>query len=283
MAYKGLAIKEMVKITTFYSFFCRHYEHTYRFLGETHNFWECVLVRKGKISVSADERIYQLQENEMIFHKPLEMHKFNIESPEGANLMIFSFALEGEGADHLKNKVYMLNGEQRNLAESALEFVLNTLETDRGFYGFDENLKNHFSYGTAPQMLATKISELFLSLLKSNNISSSFESYEATVFKTAVDYMNDHIHRNVNIEELAAACHLSVSSIKRLFKKYAGIGVHSYFLALKIKTATKLLQSGVSVTDTSAKLGFSSQGYFSATYKRETGISPTEEIKKHKQ
>ena len=66
MAYKGLVIRDAVKITTFYSFFCRHYENTYRFLGETHNFWECVLVRKGEISVSADERIYHLKENEMM-------------------------------------------------------------------------------------------------------------------------------------------------------------------------------------------------------------------------
>ena len=280
MAYKGLVIRDAVKITTFYSFFCRHYENTYRFLGETHNFWECVLVRKGKISVSADERIYHLKENEMIFHKPLEMHKFNIESPEGADLMIFSFVLEGENAEHFKNKVYRLNDNQRQMAENTLSFVITKLDGAMGFYSFENKLKSFSTSNISSQLLALKIAELFLSLLESNNVSSSFESYEAIVFKTAVDYMNNNIHRNINIEELAETCHMSESSIKRLFKKYTGIGIHSYLLALKIKTATGLLQSGISVTETAAKLGFSSQGYFSSAYKRETGLSPTEVINK---
>ncbi len=282
MAYKGLAIRDAVKITTFYSFFYRHYENTYRFLGETHNFWECVLVRKGEISVAADERIYRLGENEMIFHKPLELHKFNIESPDGADLMIFSFVLEGENAEYFKNKVYKLNDVQRKMAEDTLSFIIAKLDGASGFYSFEDKLKALSTSDISAQLLALKITELFLSLLESNNVSSSFESYEATVFKTAVDYMNNNIHRSISIEELAQVCHLSASSIKRLFKKYTGIGIHSYLIALKMKTATGLLQSGISVTSTAAKLGFSSQGYFSAAYKREMGISPTEVIAQSK-
>ena len=280
MPYTGLVIKDTVKISAIYSIFWRHYKNTYRFLGETHNFWECVLVRKGEICVSADERIYHLKENEIIFHKPLELHKFNIESSDGADLFIFSFSLEGEGAELLKDKVFKLSPQQREIAESTIEFVKDNTKDGKGFYGFEKGFGKLENSKISSQRLALKITELFLGLLESNNISASFDGYEATVFKTAVDYMNSYIHRNVSTEELAEECHLSVSSIKRLFKKYTGIGVHSYFLTLKIKTATQLLESGVSVTETAAKLGFSSQGYFSAAYKRETGISPTEVIRK---
>jgi AraC-like DNA-binding protein len=54
------------------------------------------------------------------------------------------------------------------------------------------------------------------------------------------------------------------------------MSVHKYFLTLKIKTATVLLKGGMSVSEVSDTLGFSSQGYFSATYKRETGNNPSQ-------
>lgn len=69
---------------------------------------------------------------------------------------------------------------------------------------------------------------------------------------------------------------MSQATLKRIFARYTGIGIHKYFLQLKIKSATELLQSGMNVCQTSEKLGFSSQCYFSTVYKRETGKSPSE-------
>ena len=77
------------------------------------------------------------------------------------------------------------------------------------------------------------------------------------------------------MEEIAAAVHLSVSALKRIFKKYAGMGVHKYFLKLKLKTAIELLENGDSVTEIAKKLNFSSQAYFTNVFKRETGESPS--------
>ena len=54
-----------------YSLFETHYNGRYVFPGETHNFWECLYVQKGEVCVSADERVYNLTDGEIIFHKPL--------------------------------------------------------------------------------------------------------------------------------------------------------------------------------------------------------------------
>ena len=54
------------------------------------------------------------------------------------------------------------------------------------------------------------------------------------------------------------------------------MGVHKYYTKLRIKTSAELLRDGDNVTDVAEKLGFGTQCYFSAVFKRETGISPTE-------
>lgn len=94
-----------------------------------------------------------------------------------------------------------------------------------------------------------------------------------------MDYMNSNIHTRTKVSDIAKSFNVSESTLKRIFGKFTGIGVHHYFVQLKMKTATELLQNGVSVGSVSEKPGFSSPGYFSAAYKRETGINPSE-IKK---
>ena len=91
-------IQEQIHISDMYTLFQLHYDNDYAFFGETHNFWECLYVIKGRVCVSANERIYYLENGEIIFHKPMELHKFTIESPEGADLLIFSYSAEGNAA-----------------------------------------------------------------------------------------------------------------------------------------------------------------------------------------
>ena len=79
-----------------------------------------------------------------------------------------------------------------------------------------------------------------------------------------------------DIAEIAKACGTSPTRLKCIFTKYSGLGVHKYFVSLKINVAAQLIKSGMTVTEISERLGFSSQGYFSLAFKRETGMSPTE-------
>lgn len=88
--------------------------------------------------------------------------------------------------------------------------------------------------------------------------------------------MNNHIDKQPAVSEIAKACNISISSLKRIFTQYAGISVHKYFLKLKFKTASELLHSGMNVNEVAEKLGFSSQSYFSVSYKREIGINPSQ-------
>lgn len=88
--------------------------------------------------------------------------------------------------------------------------------------------------------------------------------------------MREKICDKPSIEEIALNSSVSVSSLKRIFSHYAGMGIHKYFLTLKIKKATEMLLEGSSVTEVAEALNFSSQGYFTKTYKRETGVLPSE-------
>lgn len=98
--------------------------------------------------------------------------------------------------------------------------------------------------------------------------------YQDNLFTKAAKIMESNITEVVSSDDLALQLGTSVSTLKRAFTKYAGIGVHDYFCFLKITLAKQLLKSGESVTDTARECGFSNQNYFSAAFKKLTGVSP---------
>ena len=125
----------------------------------------------------------------------------------------------------------------------------------------------------APAALLIKSFSLFSK--KQGNINKTSHDPEAIVFGNAVNYMNSCICFQPTVLEIADFCKVSEATLKRIFNKYSGTSIHKYFLKLKMKTAAELLASGFSVTEIAEKLGFGSQAYFSAAFKRETGISPS--------
>lgn len=265
-------ITKPLKIDAFYSFFKVHYKKDFRFDGEIHNFWECVYVIDGGLRVSADDRIYNLSDGDIIFHKPMETHKFTVTHPNGATLLIFSYNLQGKVAKLLKNKVFSLNEKEKMIVSDLLDFTTPQTE-EHPEYTLYQYLDTSEFY---LERLSVYLYQLFLSLADNGIVSETLDTTETQLFKKAVDYMKVLISSPLTVSDIAKHCAISESGLKRLFKKYAGMSVHKYFLNLKLKTALSMLESGKTVTEVSEQHNFSSQSYFSVAFKRETGKSPSE-------
>ena len=279
MAWNSYEIKEQIKIERIYSLFKRHYDKGHHFLGEMHDFWEVVYVIDGEVIISADENVHNFKSGDIIFHKPLELHKFNVVGEKGATLLVFSFTMSGELCKKMERRAYHLDKYGRTIIKSFLEF----LELEKGKYPQAEGditySDFHLIYSQDNIFLQTVslyISSIILSLASGADALQKTKTHETELFKNALVIMNERVAEQLSVSELAANLNISVSSLKRLFDKYAGMSVHKYFLSLKIKTATIMLKSGMTVNEVSDTLGFSSQGYFSATYKRETGNNPSQ-------
>lgn len=276
MTWVAYPVKEQIRITDMYSFFEVHYGNGYAFLGEAHNFWECVYVIKGEACVSGNERVYNLSGGSIIFHKPMELHKFNIKGAEGADLLIFSFSAEGPLTSYLGEKVFCLSGFQKNIISNLLVFIHGRMPERASaasmYLGCLEPFHNIPIYS---QMVAGYLEQLMLSLAESGAVSDASSAPDAAVFGKAISYLNSNINRQPSVPEIARFCSISEAGLKRIFDRYAGIGIHKYLLKLKIKAAVELLQEGESVSGVAERLGFNSQSYFSRAFKRETGLVPS--------
>lgn len=116
--------------------------------------------------------------------------------------------------------------------------------------------------------------ELLLCYLGEHTAVPLKSSRDISLFSRSVDILYNNIDRRISVEELADSLRISLSHLKRIFAGLAGVGAHDYFNLLKVCKAKELLLDGVSVTATAEKTGFANQAYFSAAFKRITGVSP---------
>lgn len=279
MPWTAYPVREQIRITDMYSLFEAHYEKGYAFPGEAHNFWECLYVVNGEACVSGNERVYNLSRGSIIFHKPLEFHKFIINGIGGADLLIFSFAAQGPLTACLEEKVFKLSEVQQNILASMLSFIHARMrETDPEVSKAAPASLCLEPFRTMPaysQMVALYLQQLMLSLAEAGFVSSASSAPDAVIFRRAISYLSSNVHGQPSVPETARYCNVSQASLKRIFDKYAGIGIHKYLLKLKVKAAAELLGNGDSVSHVAEQLGFNNQSYFSRAFKRETGLSPS--------
>ena len=90
-----------------------------------------------------------------------------------------------------------------------------------------------------------------------------------------IEYVYNHIHDRITIEDLAAYTDLSPSYLSRLFKKELGISVSDYIREKKIDKAQNLLKySDFTPVEIANYLSFSTQSHFIQAFEKMVGMTP---------
>lgn len=90
-----------------------------------------------------------------------------------------------------------------------------------------------------------------------------------------IDYIYEHLHTRITVEQLAELTGISPSYLSRLFKKETGHSISEYVQSCKIETAQNMLiYSEHSPAQIAAILAFPSQSYFNEVFKKRTGLTP---------
>ena len=93
----------------------------------------------------------------------------------------------------------------------------------------------------------------------------------------AIDYISDHLHSRIMIEETAKHLDISPAYLSRLFKSETGIPFSEYVNKKKAEEAANLmLYSEYTDTEISSLFGFSSQSYFIKVFRKFIGMTPKE-------
>ena len=117
-----------------------------------------------------------------------------------------------------------------------------------------------------------------LSEIKIEDDQSYTYKYFKKIIEPSIDYMNTHYEDvNISLESLAQLSNISTIYFRKVFYKIYNTSPIKHLIKIRINKAKEFLRGDfISISDIATLTGFSSVYTFSKTFKKETGVSPTE-------
>ncbi|MDB5040814.1 MAG: transcriptional regulator, AraC family [Candidatus Eremiobacteraeota bacterium] len=95
-------------------------------------------------------------------------------------------------------------------------------------------------------------------------------------FKLVLDFVEEHLDRDIGLTELASLVGLSVTHFSHAFKAKYGVSPYRYIVRRRLKRAGTLLRtSDETIAAIAARVGFSTQSRFSGAFAKFTGSVPS--------
>jgi len=232
--------------------------------GESHPSVEFVYVQSGKLEVVEEEKVYLMEGGELIVHGPMKFHRLKSTGNTSPHVYNLSAHISGKVPESLYGGVFRLDKFEQD------EF-LKILKNARQF----EASQGSDCY--LGQEIASELGAFVVRISRTSSASNKLSDEPcAAVYRNLVETMNREIYSNLTLSDIAAREHISVSYVKALFYRFAGISPKSYYISLRTNEAARLLSMDMPINEISEKMNFSSPNYFSLFFKKNMGVTPND-------
>ena len=87
-------------------------------------------------------------------------------------------------------------------------------------------------------------------------------------------YIEHHMAEKLSLEQMAQRFHVSESTISQLFRKRMDVSFYHFVTQRRLIAAKNLIQTGATLEQTAAEVGFGDYSNFYRAFRREYGITP---------
>ena len=170
---------------------------------------------------------------------------------------------------------YSTKSKSKTQQETIPYFII---ENDSYIQSYLNSLSSISSLSTLTEnILQVKFEEILLYLISKHGVSfelflHSLVSKELSSFQKTIE---NSIHSNLKLEEIAFLCNMSLSTFKRHFKKQFNKNPGNWFQDKRLQKAKMLIQTENKKPSTIFEdLGYTSLSNFSIAFKNKFGVSP---------
>ena len=257
----------------------------FAFEGETHDFWELTYVDRGEIIIRANQENYLLKSGEMVFYMPNEFHSIHLSEGKPASIVVIAFNSESPTMDAFEHKILVLGDREKRCLSTIVEEATHTFRHfDNIPAAIDLEQAENPPFGSE-QIIKNRLEELFIRIYRRNEniaIESRAVSPNRVLRSSALvlqvqDYLSLHYGEKLSLGQIAAEHNVSETNLRRTFKEQTGSPVLSWLTSLRISEAKRMIQEGnLNFTQIAEAVGYDSIYYFSAVFKKQTGMTLTE-------
>ena len=214
--YTDVFIPRCPDIQSFHYSLDRIFGENYDFLGEVHSFYEMVYVLSGTVGITAGDKVYSLNAGQCLMHPPDEFHR--IRSEKGSEPHVLNLSFHASSMPQYEGRIFTPSVAQQ---EQFLEISVGVRE---GLHTSDAKKLNEHRL---------KLERWLLHAMRNVSDSGIVESSAALRYSEIVNVLQEHLCEQISASEIARLCNMSLSNLKKIFTKYAGMGVSRYFTYFK--------------------------------------------------
>lgn len=277
-------VKKEINIEGFNSIYYFEFSKNFVHTPEKHNFWEMVYVDKGSVMAITNGIGCILEQGQVIFHEPNEVHSHTSDNRVANNMLVISFTASDPAMDYFRKKCFTLDKTSKTLLSLFLQEAQNALGKVPDRYDDKRNLNFESSPFGSTQLLQCYFTEFLIRLIRnvdsfSEHIYSNSESRTMagnSLTELIKEYMLNNIYSSLTLKDVCQNFMVGKSQLSKLFKENTGKSLMEYYNNLKIMESKKLIrEEKYSISEISDMLGYSSIHIFSRAFKKAVGFSPT--------
>ncbi|MFT6164298.1 MAG: AraC-like DNA-binding protein [Zhongshania aliphaticivorans] len=218
----------------------------------------------GKGTLMCDDKHYRINSGDIILLPPDHPHAYKADGKDPWTIYWLHF--DGNLADDFYQHIQLSSPCVNIGVQPRVVRIFDGLsELRRSAYQFAEFMQG----GHQLQALLSYIALLVRQQRPQSGKALNWERLRAT--------MQEHIHGQLNLDELAAEVKLSKYHFTKKFKAHTGQSPIQYFINMKIQRACYLLDStSQSVKQVAAAVGYDDAYYFSRLFKKTIGLAPSD-------
>ena len=238
--------------------------HIRRYAGR--NDYQLIYIHAGHCAVTIENMVYIAYPGDCILYRPGEVQDYLLS--KNAEPHTYWIHFNGDVCrklfDTLKlQNVYIIKAGQSREVEHLVTRICQY-----------HNLKtpNH-------ELLCSGLMQSVLALLsnEAHNVDHPLGAPNADKISELVSRVKMVPNLSITVAECADFCNMSKAHFARIFKRTVGQSPVQFMLGIRIDRAKELLDfTDQSIADIAEASGFSDQNYFTRTFKKMTGMTPTQ-------
>ncbi len=277
-------IENLLNISRIITVHYFEFDKDFKSKGESHDFWEIVYADKNDIILTADNENLILKEGEIYFHKPNEYHTHSADGINPPNVFISSFESRSEAMRFFENRKILLEPRFKTFisqivseAKMTFDMPVSNPETKKLELLHTTTLGGRQIIKNTLELLLINIMREQTETMEGNSIFLPERQLDKKLVKDIIQILNKNVTGRISIEEITNFTFYGRAYLFREFKKSTGHSIMEYYNNLKIEKAKELIaKSDKSIREISEILCYDTPNYFSKSFKKATGFTPSE-------
>ena len=278
------APRDGVRIDAITSIHYFEFDDSFRDEPEAHEPWELVFCDRGECGLLADGRHLCLHQGELYFHKPNEVHMLELVKGIAPNIFIITFTSRSPAMRYFEGRRLVASMAVKQHISAILHEATETFELT-----FNNPRMQPLRLCREPlfggeQTVRLRLELMLIEILRSDDRYApppkAFFPKEIVTDPFAlriIAFMEERLYSRFTMEEMGRALSFGKAYLSRYFSRVCGDTIIDYFGMMKVNEAKRLIrETDKNFGEISELLAFSNPHYFSAIFKKHTGMTPTQ-------